>query len=370
MNLRGVKNKNSSVTGASRLPVFLCLVVLAATGSHIPEAQAARVNDLYGAVGNLPGAGARLNIAFDEALGQVLVKVTGLPELASPGARNSLFSDSASIVQRYSMLSDTEVRVEFDSKAIRTALDRAGQPVWGSDRPLVALWLAVDTGGGQRVILAEGSRTPVTADPDALERVRIDLETIAAQRGLPVVLPLVDAQDLRQVSFSDLWGDFRQPVVAASQRYGAEAVLIGRTRSLDPVQQGVRWTLVAGDEQSSWQGDLASGPAHAAEFFAQRFATYADSTGALRVLITDVDSLDTYGRLWSYFRSLNIVESATIARITDDRVEFELVVRGDASRLSRTLNASRQLRAVSNSAAEKYLSVASRRPDLVYAWAR
>ncbi|HJP04894.1 MAG: hypothetical protein CL799_08970 [Chromatiales bacterium] len=368
MNVRGVKNKNFCVTGACGRPVFFCLMVLAAIGGLTVNAQAARVDDLYGAIGNLPKAGAQLNVAFDEALSQVLVKVTGLPELGGPGARNSLFADSARVVQRYSMLSDTEVRVEFDSKAVRNVLDRAGQPVWGRDRPLVALWLAIDAGGGQRVILAEGSRTPIATDPDALERVCNDLETVADQRGLPIVLPLADAQDLRQVSFSDLWGDFRQPVVAASKRYGAEAVLIGRTRSLDPVQQGVRWTLVAGDEQASWQGDLANGPAYAAEFFAQRLATYADSAGALRVLVTDVDSLDAYGQLQNYFGSLNIVESASVVRVNGDSVEFELVVRGDLSRLSRALDANRQLQSVAIRAAEEYLNTISRRPDLVYAW--
>ena len=160
-----------------------------------------------------------------------------------------------------------------------------------------------------------------------------------------------------------------QPITRpSSRRYGAEAVLIGRTRSLDEGQQGVRWSLIAGDEYASWQGTLAGGPAYAAELLARRFATYANSAGALRVLVTGVDSLDAYGQLRNYFRSLNVVESTTVARVAGDQVEFELVVRGDAGRLSRSLDANPRLRTAvltTGGAPE-----AGRRPDLVYEWSQ
>jgi hypothetical protein len=335
------------------------------------DASAARVDDLYGGIGILPdGRQNRLNTAFDGALSQVLVKVTGLPEMGSPAARARLFPDSASLVQQYSMLPDDEVRVEFDSAAILRALDRAGQPVWGIERPLVVLWLAIDLGGGQRMIMIEGSLTPDPSDADGLESVRKVLSDAASGRGLPLVLPLVDAEDRSRVSFSDIWGDFRAPVVEASARYGAGAVLIGRTRSLDSTQRGVRWTLVAGNEQASWQGDLGSGPAYAAEFLSKRLATYANSAGSLRVLINGVNSLDTYGQLKKYFQSLNIVESFTVSRVDADRIEFELVVRGDVNRLSRTLDSSRLIRSVQGQAAVVDMTDRGRLPDLEYTWSR
>jgi len=361
--------------GILRMPACFCLtwfMLAGPVGLLLPaEVSAARVDDLYGGIGLLPeGRQSRLNSAFDGALSQVLVKVTGLPEMGSPAARASLFPDSARLVQQYSMLPDDEVRVEFDSVALLSALDRAGQPVWGVERPLVVLWLAVDAGGGQRIILSEGSQAALQADDDGLDDVRTALSDSASARGLPVVLPLADAEDRSRVSFSDIWGDFRAPVVEASARYGSGAVLIGRTRSLDTAQQGVRWTLVVGGEQTSWQGDLASGPAYAAEFMAKRLATYANSAGSMRVLINDVSSLDEYGQLKKYFQSLNIVERYTISRVDADRIEFELVVRGDKDRLSRTLSASRLLQPVSNSTIDSAPGDVRRPPDLVYAWAR
>jgi len=219
--------------GRRKQPVVrqVLLVTLLALGIGLSgaDARAASVSGLYGAPVELAsGASAPSRDNFNEALSWVLVKVTGLSEAESAAARARLFPNSSSLVQRYSVLSDEQVQIDFDPLAVRKVLDGAGMPVWGPDRPLVAVWLAVDIGGGQRYILSGGSGGGRSAQDDAEDELRLAVQDIAASRGLPIVLPLVDAQDLSRVSFSDLWGDFRDPVVTASQRYGAEAVLIGR----------------------------------------------------------------------------------------------------------------------------------------------
>jgi len=346
----------------------ILLVALLAFGIGLTDgdARATSVSGLYGAVVNLDnGASAPSRDNFDEALSWVLVKVTGFSEAESAAARARLFPNSSSLVQRYSLLPDEQVQIDFDPVAVRKVLDGAGMPVWGSDRPLVAVWLAVDSGGGQRYILSGGSGGGSSSQDDAEDDLRVAVEDIADSRGLPIVLPLVDAQDLSRVSFSDLWGDFRDPVVQASQRYGAEAVLIGRARSMSLDAQGVRWTLVAGGEQAAWQGNVLSGPAEAAAFLARRLATYADSAGSLLLRVTGVDDMDKYGQLVSYFRSLNIVESTGVSRVDGDSVEFELVVRGDAKRLATALNGSRLIVPVKEPLTA---DGSGRLPDMVYAW--
>ena len=349
----------------SAIGQFLIVALLAMPlWGPIGDARAASVSGLYGAVVELKkGASAPTRDNFNEALSWVLVKVTGLSEAESAAARARLFPNASSLVQQYSLQPDDQVRVEFDPAAILRVLDGAGMPVWGNDRPLVAVWLAVDSGGGQRYILSGGSGRNAQAEEE--DELRLAVEDMADSRGLPIVLPLVDAQDLSRASFSDLWGDFRDPVVQASQRYGAEAVLIGRSRSMSPDAQGVRWTLIAGDEQAAWQGSLVSGPAEAAAFLSRRLATYADSAGSLLVRVNGVDDLDKYGQIIKYFRSLNIVESAGVARVNANSVEFELVVRGDAGRLRGTLDSSRLIVPVKEPLNPEGTG---RLPDMVYAW--
>jgi hypothetical protein len=362
MNMLRENNAPAISTGLPSLMLALLsgLCLLADT------ALAARVDNLYSATVSLSATAPQpLNDAFARALGQVLVKVTGLPEAGRDAARAGLLPDPASLVQQYSRLPDNQLSAQFDARAIRAALDLAGLPVWGENRPLVAIWLAVDSGGGQRVILSDGSASSAR-NVDKVDVLRVGLARAADERGLPVVLPLVDAEDLGSVSFADVWGNFRGPVLQASQRYGADAILMGRANSLDGDDDQIRWTLTSGSEQVSWRGDITTGPGQAADYLAQRLATYADSEDTLRVLVTNVDTLEKYGQLKNYLANLNIVEQATVARANADQLEFDLIVRGDVQRLESTLNRSRLLQPASS---EADMLETGRLPDLVYALA-
>ncbi|MCP4927763.1 MAG: DUF2066 domain-containing protein [Gammaproteobacteria bacterium] len=358
-----LREKNLSVISNSLLSLLLSLI--SGVCLLVGTAAAARVDNLYSATVSLPEKGAQpLDEAFERALGQVLVKLTGLPEAGRDAARAGLLPNSASLVQQYSRLPGNQLNAQFDAKAIRAALDSAGLPVWGVNRPLVAVWLAIDFGGAKRVILSDASGSPA-GNSDEIAVLRDGLVHSADARGLPVVLPLVDAEDLGGVSFADIWGNFQGPVMQASQRYGADAILIGRANSLDITDDQVRWTLTSGSEQASWRGDIAAGPGQAADYLAQRLATYADSADTLRVLVRNVDTLEKYGQLKNYLSALNIVEQAAVARVNADQLEFDLIVRGDVLRLERVLSRSRLLRPASS---ETDMLETGRLPDLVYAW--
>jgi uncharacterized protein len=315
----------------------LLLAVLLFAG----PAGATRVPGLYGADVDATGAsGSGLDAAFDAALGQVLVKLTGLPDGADPAKRKRLFPNPAALVQKYTVQPGNRLRVEFDPTAMRRALDSAGLPLWDIDRPLVIVWLAIDGGEDARFILPDGAAADPQLAGDTLVEFQQALQGVARERGLPLVLPLLDANDITRVTFADVRDEVREPILAASERYGAEAVLIGRSGSLDINAETVRWTLLAGEEEASWEGTVASGPAEAAAVLSRQLATYADAGGARRVIVTGIDSFPQYGSLLQYFRSLPIVERASISRVDGQSVEFELEVRGDTERLRRTLDTS------------------------------
>lgn len=344
------------------ISLALLAAVLLWLGMSNPVAGA-QLPDLYAAEVDMP-AGGSLRGAFAAALGSVLLKVTGLPDAGTPAVRDQLFPEPDRLVSQYSLQADDRVWVEFDAGAVRRVLDAAGQPVWGAERPLVAIWYGVDSGRGEREILSSDSQGSGT-DSERLDELRTALLDAARERGLPVVLPLMDTEDLAQINFADLWGGFSEPLLTASRRYGAEAVLIGRARSYSPEDSRVRWTLVAGGEQSSWEGSAAAGPRQAAESLARQFATYAGSAGSLRLAVSNVSTLSDYGRLRNYLRSLGIIDGISVIRVVGDTVEFELNVRGDAGRLSRTLEADSRL---SPAALPAGAATAGRVPGLVYRW--
>ena len=335
----------------------LLLAVLLFAGS----ANATRMPGLYGADVDSTGAsGSGLDVAFDNALGQVLVKLTGLPEAGDPAKRKRLFPNPAALVQKYTVQPGNRLRVDFDPAAMRTALDSAGLPLWDVDRPLIVIWLAIDGGEQGRFILADDSVNNPELEGDSLAEFQQTLLDVASQRGLPVVIPLLDAIDITRVTFADVSDEVREPIVAASERYGAEALLIGRASSLDINAQTVRWTLIAGDEEASWDGTVASGPGEAANVLSRQLATYADGGGIQRVVVTGIGSFPQYGSVLEYLRSLPIVERASILRVDGQSMEFELEVRGDAERLRRTLDTSALL------VAESVPQGAASSSDLVY----
>jgi hypothetical protein len=326
----------------------------------VANADAAPVDSLFAAeVSPRSGATLSLDSAFREALGQVLVKVTGRRDAAVDAQLMGQFNDPRKLVQQYRSDSDGKVWVRFDAAAVKQILDASGQPVWAADRPSTIVWLALDLGGGQRQILssaeeASSLNTQINV-PGAVvigrserltARVHGELLNAAGRRGLPIVLPLMDSEDLMTVSLSDLWGDFDEPIVSASDRYAADVVLIGRARVFEDGPARVRWTMLMGNEGFDWDGTIGDGPDEVADYLAEQLATSIDASRRLRLQVDGINSLDAYGQATSYLTALGIVESCDIDRVSGDQVVFSLYVRGDSNSLVRVIALKRVLERV------------------------
>ncbi len=67
------------------------------------------------------------------------------------------------------------------------------------------------------------------------------LRTQAQAMGLPVSIPLMDLDDNMAVNATDVWGRFADPILKASQRYGAEMVVLGKLTP-DGKEEG-KWSI-------------------------------------------------------------------------------------------------------------------------------
>ena len=324
-----------------------CVLVLLTAASL---ASAAQVVDLHSAEVDQPTGSRGLEQAFAAALAQVVVKVTG-QRLVAIEARLPLLGDPAAMVEQYRSVAPGRLSVGFDAVALRKALDAAELPVWSEERPATLIWLAVDAGRGQRTIVsaAEEEDQPA-AGSGVLQQEQAAARTLlldaASARGLPVVLPLVDGEDLSRVNFADLWGDFTDPVLEASRRYRADAVLIGRARGADPTSSSVRWSLLLGDQRLDWNGTVASGPEEAADRLAAQLAAGPGAARALLVAVDGVADLATYGKVTRYLSGLSNVELCEVLEVDGQRVVYSLTVRGDANQLMRVIALQRLLQPV------------------------
>jgi hypothetical protein len=215
---------------------------------------------------------------------------------------------------------------------VNQALAGVGLPVWGRARPATLVWLAVDD-FGQRYLVG-----PQHEDIQAI------LHRLSRQRGVPLVMPLLDLEDQFKLGFADVWANFEESVQRASSRYGTEAVLVGRLlRSSENFWHG-RWTLYHGGQVNDWESDgdiedtLAAGIDSGADTLATRFARFVDAGGVqLRVRINEVLSIADYARVADYLGSMEAVESVRAVYIDAESIIFNVALRGDRNSLEQAV---------------------------------
>ncbi|MGH8442921.1 MAG: DUF2066 domain-containing protein [Nevskiaceae bacterium] len=326
-----------------RLPVYLALAGLL-LGLAGPTA-AAPVRGLYEA--SIPvrnqDADAR-ELALQQAFEQVLVRVVGSRDLPPPAL--GLVPRASGFVQGYGYETvgagrELRLRAQFDARAIEAALRSQGLSVWGVNRPAHVAWIAISEGQQHSVLDAASADTRAPA-----------VMATAEARGLPLTLPVLDASERKRVTFNELWSGQYAGAEAASNRYNARLIVIGRVGREGGEWIG-RWTLLTGNGASEdWLSNgptldtaIAAGIHDLTDRQAQRFAVQTGSARELQLRVAGVESLNDYGRALNYLRGLGPVRSAQVQTVEPGTLTLRLRVEGDPETLTRVIAAGRVLRA-------------------------
>lgn len=307
--------------------------------------------------------------AFAAALWDVLVKVTGDRSVPSRPEVQALFRGADKLVQQFqyreietpldaaapavdtlSFDVGTDVNVDasvesgepthvlwiqFAPETVERHLSRLGIALWGKERPETLVWLAVED-GRQRYLLGTSSDTEIHEE----------LVSVAQQRGVPILLPVMDVADRTAVRFADVRGNFVQPVWDASRRYGVESILAGNlTRTVSGGWQA-QWTLHRRGNTSSWRvqstaitAGLLSGVEGVASVLSRELAVgyYGTEIGRTLLTIHDVDAIADYSDVVAYLRGLSLVKEVMVERVNEGRLTVALQLRGNPDDLQRTI---------------------------------
>jgi hypothetical protein len=248
-------------------PAALCLALLAAS---LPTGAARVMDDLFGVTVPLvegeaaPGPG---SAAF--ALDKVLVRVTGMRDVASDPRAAQLRARASQLVQQQGRASRLEARYVFDAVAIKREVMQAGLPYWESVRPVTL------------ILLEDEVSAIVEADPDDANPAAGD-EEVVGKRGQPRPSPrrsapgvAVDPADSARATAPD-GGDVLAAgaVIAASPLLNRRYVAAGEQSDvldrllLAAADRGVPValpTMDALDDNLLLAGGLAPAPATSAE---------------------------------------------------------------------------------------------------------
>jgi hypothetical protein len=277
--------------------------------------------------------------AYQVALNDVLLRVSGSELAADVEMVELLFPDPASYVVQFRPGEDDTLWVSFDGEAIENVLRQAGQTVWGGDRPLTLIWLAVDWGQGEREIIGADDEGRSRDEARSIDRNRLLRQRVldsAERRGLPVAFPLLDTIDLQNLSFSDIWGGFDDALIAASERYEADTILVGRIRPAS--SQRNRWSFYFGGEERSWTGEPELVLGAVADMLAAEFAISGNAVlEFVDILISGIESIEAFGAVQNLLSETTVIEQFSIVEVEGDRIRFRVEAVGGAERLRRAL---------------------------------
>lgn len=322
-------------------PICGLILPLLALVISPPATAAEEVRNLYEAEVEVPDKARKVRSeAFGAALLQVAVKVSGSRGAAeSPVLAEAMEAPDRFVQQfryRNVVRPATEgetpeepalaLWVQFDSLAVDTLIRNAGLSVWGRVRPSVLVLVAVESGAGRELLSSD--------DPGGWAEY---IKRIAAERAVPMVLPLMDIEDRGRLRATDVWAGFEESVRPAAERYQAEALLLGRAYERLPGFWEARWRLLLEDGRHEWidQGEgldavLLGGINESADLVASRFGGFTGTTTAagVEVNVAGIRSLGDYARALKYLDSLDQVSRVDVTSVNSDSVSFRLDARG------------------------------------------
>ncbi len=374
-----------------QLPKITCILLttFAAMLLSLQPSMALQVTGLYSQQIPVANDGeAERSRAFREALSAVVVKVSGdLRWLESPAIERAI-AQAQNYVEATSYISESIqlpledntldadanepqfyaaeqriISVTFSAALIDQLLADANIPVWDSNRPSVLVWMVLQNSAGDRDFLTRESNPEIVAA----------MQDFAAARGLPIIFPVLDFEDRRNLSENIVWNLDEAAIANASERYGADSILAGRLHFTASGELVGLWQFLFQEQVDVFDGfdsDLQSylyDPLNRITTkLAGYFAILPESVNGetIRLRIDGIKNLDAFTSLLSYVENLGIVESVTTAEVDGERIELQLSLLGDSRQLHEQIALDRDLLPISNAGGREPASI------LHYRWTR
>ncbi|PSU32191.1 DUF2066 domain-containing protein [Photobacterium lutimaris] len=326
--------------------------------------KAATVTNLYQAQVALPDTDRQSEqAARKQALEQVLIKVSGQSNIVENEIVAKALGSSNQYVSQFSYANREGQRtlvLTFDRTRIHTLLTQANSTFWSEQRPSVLVWLVEDANRSRNIIWDQ-------TNSELARRIKSEGE----RRGVPVLMPIGDFEDVTAVSTPDIWGGFVQPIAAASQRYQPQAVLVVRARQQDNGQIALTWQLYSGNVEQLGRNQVAPSEGRnggetltsvalmvdsVADILGAKYAVPlgGDTSSQLAVVVENIQSSQDFFTLERMLTDLTSVAAVNAYRIQGDRVEFTVQLLSTEDVFQRELSQDSRLSAVTTPVVEQY----------------
>lgn len=329
---------NSGCTMLRLAFLLLCLLAL--------PVKAMTNVDLYKAQVVLPAGKNAEELARRQALEQVLIKVSGQRNVSKNEVIQKALAKSNQYISQFGYgewQGKRTLVLGFNNQLIHNLLTQAQLTLWGSQRPVLLVWLAEEE-NYDRSIIWEQSGSTLT------KQVRFSAE----QRGLPVSIPVGDFDDITAISVPDLWGGFVRPIAEASSRYPSDSVLVAKVVRLAGGDVKLYWQLfndeptsmltsqrlpIEGRTQGSEADAIATMMNTVSDYFAKQYAVRlgGESDEGVTITVLDVNSPEDFFHLEGVIKKLSSVANVQVNQLKGNEVTFSVSLLTNATEFQREL---------------------------------
>ena len=332
----------------------MLVILVLASFNFCGQSRAAQVDDLYSATVTVADQSEELRSqAIRRAFNKMLVRVSGKPSVASSPSIRDGASKAPAYLLTFAYLQPSALdiakgqtgllfKASFDPASVNRLLADSGEPVWGASRPRGIFWIAV----------SEGRERHIIADQDTNPYLSNALKSAAEQRGLPILLPLMDLEDRQSISVTDVWGRFESPIRLAASRYANDFIVAGQVSGSSSNWEG-RYVLYSGaaphrftTRGSSSTEVLARAVDAVTNHLAGKLAAVETATAdnVITIEVSNLQNFDDYLSMSAGLRRLSMVRKVAPQRIDDTTAVINLEVIGQVNNLLEALKLEDNLR--------------------------
>ena len=264
-----------------------------------------------------------------EALRQVVVRVTGRRAAAADPLLAALYLDAPQLVQTFRSGTAGQVVAVFDPETLDARLGKAGQRVWGRERPATLVVLVVAAGAPGRLL------APAAA------ALRKDLTATAQLRGLPLAWPTGLPSGVEEARYQDAVAARMDPLLDLARQFGADGVLLGRSGVGGA--PGTLWSYAGAAGDVAVSGAGADVVQEIADRYGSQLAAVPADAGRLLAVVRGIRDLSGYSSAFAALAAIPNVRAVTLEEAGSTALRFRLAFDGDAEGLRRAVRESPHL---------------------------
>lgn len=293
--------------------------------------------------------------AFSEAMREVLIKVSGLTSTTNPASIRRALNNPEPFVESWKTQATIQplnpeevvselreviaIEVSFYESEIQRLLDENNIPIWPINRPETLVWMVVENELEDRQILGDDNlRTGTIVGV---------LQSVADERGLPLLFPLLDLEDQLRLNVNELWELDEMAILDASRRYQTESILalrIYHSLSGEILARSLyffRDNIFSYEEFELSEDDFIRGTVNlATNELSQYYSVLISGTEnsvKVNMQVDEINSPEDYAELLNYLNGLEGVSSFQLTRVRESSLSLELNTGGQLRQLVETI---------------------------------